>query len=148
MMELNVKLQKLRDNAVIPAYATPGSAAVDLCAAIDTDIEILPGCRTPIPTGLAMDPGCADAVALIYARSGLGCKHGITPANCVGVIDSDYRGEIVVCLQNHSDKPFTVHPGDRVAQMLFSPVLHASFTVCQDLSETERGAGGFGSTGI
>ncbi len=146
-MELQVKLQKLRPNAVIPAYATPGSAAVDLCAALEADVEIPPRERRAIPTGLAMDPGRDDVVALVYARSGLGCKHGIVPANCVGVVDSDYRGEILVCLQNNSDVPYTVRPGDRIAQLLFTPVCHASFTVEDSLSATERGQGGFGSTG-
>ncbi len=146
-MSLQVKLQKLRPNAHIPAYATPGSAAVDLYAAVDAPVTIAPHSRCPIPTGLAMDPGSANVVGLVYARSGLGCKFGIAPANCVGVIDSDYRGEITVCLQNNGTEPYTVQEGDRIAQLLFAPVLHAQFEVCDSLSETERGAGGFGSTG-
>lgn len=146
-MELNVQIRKLRENAVIPAYATPGAAAVDLYAAVDADTVIEPGARCPVPTGLAMDLGTPDAVALIYARSGLGCRLGIVPANCVGVIDSDYRGEIVVCLQNNGSEPYVVHPGDRVAQMVFAPVFRAAFAVTDSLSSTDRGAGGFGSTG-
>ncbi len=146
-MNIQVKLKKLRPNAVIPQYATPGSAAVDLCAAIECDTVLPPHSRTPIPTGLAMEPDSQGVVALIYARSGLGCKHGLVPANCVGVIDSDYRGEITVCLQNNADTPYTVHPGDRIAQLLFTPVYQADFTVADELGDTARGAGGFGSTG-
>ena len=146
-MCIDVKVKKLRDDAVIPKYATAGSAAADLCFAGDGPVTILPGEAAMIPTGIAISMGRDDAAAFIYARSGLASKHGIAPANCVGVIDSDYRGEIKVALRNHSDEPFTVSPGDRIAQMVISPVIAASFGTVDELDETERGAGGFGSTG-
>ena len=147
-MCIDVKVKKLRADAVIPKYATEGSAASDLCYAGDGPVEILPGTVAMIPTGLAISMGRRDVAAFIYARSGLASKRGIAPANCVGVIDSDYRGEIKVALRNHSDEPFTVSPGDRVAQMVISPVIAASFDTVEELDDTERGAGGFGSTGI
>lgn len=100
-----------------------------------------------IPTGLAIALPSADYVALVYARSGLGIKHGIAPANCVGVIDSDYRGEVVVALRSYAKEPYTVEPGERIAQLVITPVAQAEITVVNDLDNTDRGAGGFGSTG-
>lgn len=100
-----------------------------------------------IPTGIAIALPSADYVALVYARSGLGVKHGVAPANCVGVIDSDYRGEIGVGLVNLGSEPYTVQPGDRIAQLMVVPVVQPTVTVTEDLDETDRGAGGFGSTG-
>ena len=147
-MEIGIKIKKLRPDAKIPAYATDGSAASDLCYAGDDEMTIAPGMMALVPTGLAISPGRSDVAAFIYARSGLASKRGIAPANCVGVIDSDYRGEIKVALHNHSGEPFTVSPGDRIAQMVISPVIKASFEEVSDLDETERSSGGFGSTGI
>ena len=148
-MNLNVKTLLSR-GMDMPAYATDGSAAVDLRAAIDegTTVVIEPGERALIPTGIAISPETKDVVAIVAARSGLAIKKGICLANSIGVIDSDYRGEICVGLLNTSKVPFTVERGDRIAQMMFMPVLCADFIVSEMLDETERGAGGFGSTGV
>ena len=148
-MNIHVKI-KLSRGMDAPEYATEGSAAVDLRAALDEGEErvLLPGEKSLIPTGISIAPETADVVAIIAGRSGLGVKSGITLSNSIGVIDSDYRGEIQVGLINHGDQPFTVHRGDRIAQMMFVPVCHADFTVCDELDETERGAGGFGHTGV
>lgn len=148
-MNLNVKILLSR-GMDMPAYATDGSAAVDLRAAIDegTTVVIEPGERALIPTGIAISPETKDVVAIVAARSGLAIKKGICLANSIGVIDSDYRGEICVGLLNTSKVPFTVERGDRIAQMMFMPVLAANFIKAETLDETERGAGGFGSTGV
>lgn len=143
-----LKIKKLNENAVIPAMATPGSAGMDLRACIESDVIINPGERTLIPTGLAIALESNAYVAYIYARSGLAVKSGITLANCVGVIDSDYRGELKVGLVNISDKPFTVSNGERIAQLVISPVIVPEIAVVSELDETERAQGGFGSTGI
>ena len=133
-----------------PTYATDGSAAVDLRAAIDegTTVVIAPGERALIPTGLAIAPESRDVVAILAARSGLAIKKGIRLSNGIGVIDADYRGEISVGLHNTGAEPFEVNRGDRIAQMMFMPVLAADFIVSDTLDETARGAGGFGSTGV
>ena len=146
---MNVLIKKLREQAKIPAYATDGAAAMDLCACIEDtqEITLAPGERRIIPTGLAIALPDRNSVALLCARSGLAAKFGICLANGVGVIDSDYRGEIGVALLNTSDQPYTVRHGDRIAQMMFTPVLTPTLTVCDDLDDTARGAGGFGSTG-
>lgn len=148
-MNLKVKL-KLSRGMNAPEYATPGSAAVDLRAAIEENEEmtIEPGQKALIPTGISISPETQGVVAIVAGRSGLGIKSGVTLSNGIGVIDSDYRGEICVGLINHGDKPFPVHRGDRIAQMMFVPVCHADFEVCAELDETERGAGGFGHTGV
>lgn len=148
-MELNVKI-KLSRGMDAPAYATDGSAAMDLRAALDegAELTLLPGERALIPTGVAISPQTRDVVAVVAGRSGLGIKQGITLSNSIGVIDSDYRGEISVGLINHGNEPFTVHRGDRIAQMMFLPVCHANLLVCEELDETERGTGGFGHTGV
>ncbi len=147
-MSIPVKI-KLTRGARVPEYATAGSAAVDLRAALEGgSVTLAPGCRAKIPTGIAISPERADVVAVIAGRSGLGAKFGVTLSNGIGVIDSDYRGEISVTLTNHSDIPFTVNDGDRIAQMMFIPVMHADFEISEELDETERGAGGFGSTGV
>ena len=148
-MNLNVKI-KLTRGMNSPEYATEGSAAVDLRAALEENevVTIAPGARALIPTGLSISPETSDVVAVIAGRSGLGVKKGVTLANSIGVIDSDYRGEIQVCLINRGDEPFEVRRGDRIAQMMFLPVLHASFLPVDELDETERGAGGFGHTGV
>ena len=142
-----LKIKKLRDNAKIPFRATPGSAGMDLYACIDEAVTIEPQKIVVIPTGIAIGLESPDVVALIYARSGLGIKHGIAPANCVGVIDSDYRGEVCVGLVNQTDVPFTVQPDDRIAQMVIAPVELPVIEVVDELDATERGTGGFGSTG-
>lgn len=148
-MKLNVNL-KLSRGMSAPEYATPGSAAVDLRAALEEDevVTIAPGARALIPTGLSISPESSEYVAVIAARSGLGIKKGISLSNGIGVIDSDYRGEICVGLINHGSEPFEVRRGDRIAQMMFMPVATAAFTVVETLDETARGAGGFGSTGV
>ena len=143
-----LKIKKLNENAVIPAMATAGSAGRDLRACIDSDVIINPGERALIPTGLAIALESNAYVAYIYARSGLAVKSGITLANCVGVIDSDQRGELKVGLVNISDKPFTVSNGERIAQLVISPVIVPEIAVVSELDETERAQGGFGSTGI
>ena len=148
-MKLNVNL-KLSRGMSAPEYATPGSAAVDLRAALEEDevVTIAPGARALIPTGLSISPESSEYVAVIAARSGLGIKKGISLSNGIGVVDSDYRGEICVGLINHGEEPFEVRRGDRIAQMMFMPVATAAFTVVETLDETARGAGGFGSTGV
>ncbi|MCQ2428273.1 MAG: dUTP diphosphatase [Clostridia bacterium] len=153
-MRCNLKIKvlaKLTRGASLPKYATDGSAAVDLRAALEGGrITVMPGARAMVPTGLAISPdtGCGNVVAVIAARSGLACRHGICLANGIGVIDSDYRGEILVTLFNSSDVPFEIADGDRIAQMMFMPVMQAEFIAAETLDETERGAGGFGHTGI
>lgn len=144
---INVKVKILREGVTLPEYATPGSAALDLRSAADNDITIAPGERVSIPTGIAISPETSEVVAIIAARSGLSTKHGITLANGIGVIDSDYRGEISVSLRNTSDVPYTIAVGERMAQLMFMPVLQAKLVEAAALDETERGTGGFGSTG-
>ncbi len=146
---MNVKL-KLTRGMTAPEYATPGAAAVDLRAALEEGevLTIAPGARALVPTGLAISPESEGVVAIIAGRSGLGVKKGVSLSNGIGVIDSDYRGEICVGLINHGEEPFSVVRGDRIAQMFFLPVEHAAFLVTETLDETERGAGGFGHTGV
>ena len=146
-MNIPVKIKKVRENAIIPKYATSGSAACDLCYCGEEDLLIPAGKTVAVPTGIAISFGRCDVVALLYARSGIAIKMGIAPANCVGVIDSDYRGEILAGLHNHSDNDYVVTPGDRVAQLMFAPVYTAEFEETESLDETERNDGGFGSTG-
>lgn len=149
-MDLKIKAvsPKIGTDIPLPFYATPGSAAMDLHACMDEAVTIPAGGRRTIPTGLAIALPSADYVALVYARSGLGIKHGVAPANCVGVIDSDYRGEILVGLQNSGESEFTVRPGDRIAQLMIAPVVRANLQMVDELDETVRGSGGFGSTGM
>ncbi|MBE6605689.1 MAG: dUTP diphosphatase [Ruminococcaceae bacterium] len=147
-MKTEVKIKKMRESAIIPEYATSGSAALDLRCAADESIVIPARSRAAIPTGIAVAPEDSSVVSIVCARSGLATKHGIALANGIGVIDSDYRGEIIVSLINNSDVDFTVEPGDRVAQLMFMPVLTANLIECVELDKTERGAGGFGSTGV
>ena len=148
-MKTDVKILLSR-GMTMPAYATAGSAAVDMRAAIDegTTVTIEPGERAMIPTGMAIALENANVVAVLAARSGLAVKSGINLANGIGVIDSDYRGEICVGLYNSSNVPFTVNRGDRIAQLLFMPVYVANLIEAESLDETARGAGGFGSTGV
>lgn len=144
-MELKIKL--LSPKAVMPKYATPGSAAMDLSACIDEAVTLAPGQRALIPTGIAISLPSPQYVALVFVRSSMGIKYGIGLSNGVGVIDSDYRGEIHVGLTNLSDAPYTVQPGDRVAQLAIMPVAQVQPVQVEELDETDRGAGGFGSTG-
>ena len=148
-MELKIKAlsPKIGTEIPLPSYATPGSAGMDLRSCIDAPVTIPAGERGLSPTGLAIALPGPEWVALVYARSGLAIKHGLAPANCVGVIDSDYRGEIVVGLLNSSKEDYTVEPGERVAQLVIMPVAQAEIVVTDTLDETQRGAGGFGSTG-
>jgi dUTP pyrophosphatase len=144
MAPIPVKI--LREGAILPAYGSAEAAGADLYACLEAPVTIEPGKTAFIPTGIAMavPVGCAG---LIYARSGLACKRGLAPANKVGVIDSDYRGEILVALHNHGAEAQTVEHGERVAQMVITPVLTPAYEAADSLSETERNAGGFGSTG-
>ena len=148
-MKLNIKALSPKIGHEIPApfYASAGAAAMDLHACIDEAVTIPPGGRAVIPTGIAIALPSADYVALIFARSGLGIKHGVAPANCVGVIDSDYRGEVLVGLQNSGGADYTIQPGDRIAQLMITPVVQAQIQMVDELDDTARGAGGFGSTG-
>lgn len=146
-MDYKVKVKKLRKNAVIPKRATSGSAGADLYACIDEPVEIAPGSLVMIPTGIAIELEDNSCAAFIFARSGLGVKHGITLSNGVGVVDSDYRGEVCVGLCNVSGESYTIQAGERIAQLVVMPINTAEFTEVGELSGTERGAGGFGSTG-
>ena len=143
-MKLNVK--KLRPDAVMPTYGSDSAAGADLYALCDTDTEIAPDETVFIHTGIAMEIP-EGYVGLVYARSGMACKNDLAPANKVGVVDSDYRGEIMVALHNHGNKMRTVENGDRIAQIVIAPYLRCEFFECDDLNETVRGEGGFGSTG-
>ena len=145
-MKINVKIKLLREGVTIPEYATDGSAALDLRNAGE-DVTIEPGARALIPTGIAIAPETSGVVAIVAARSGLSIKHGLTLTNGIGVIDSDYRGEICVSLNNISDTAYTVAAGERMAQLMFMPVIKANLIAADALDETERGEGGFGSTG-
>ncbi len=142
-----LKIKKLNDKAVVPKQATKGSAGMDLSACLDDDVVIKPGEIKMIPTGLSAAPDTDECALLIYARSGLACKHGIAPANCVGVVDSDYRGEIKVALINHGKEDFVVTNEMRIAQFVMTPVILPQICEVEELDETERNAGGFGSTG-
>ena len=146
-MKTQVKVKRLNDNAVLPKRATEGSAGADLYACINEPLTIAPGELVKIPTGIAIELESNDLAAFLFARSGLGVKHGITLSNSVGVVDSDYRGEICVGLCNVSSEPYTIQPNERVAQMVIIPVACADFVEAEELSDTVRGEGGFGSTG-
>ena len=144
---LTLKMKKVRPGAIIPKRATSGSAGLDLCACTENEVVLKAGERTVIPTGIAIAIENNETAAFVYARSGLGIKHGISLSNGVGVIDSDYRGEIGVGLVNLGNGPYTVHPGDRIAQLMVTPVVRPVVVQAEELDETARGAGGFGSTG-
>ena len=141
-----IRVKKLQPNAILPTYGTEEAAGADLYACLDAPVTIEPGKTGWIGTGIAMEvpKGCAG---LIYARSGMACKKGLAPANKVGVIDSDYRGPITVVLYNHGSEPVTVTHGERIAQMVITPVITPAYVQTDDLSDTDRGQGGFGSTG-
>lgn len=142
-----LKIRKVSENAVIPKRATGGSAGLDLCACIDKPITLNGGETALIPTGLAIELPSAQYGAFVFARSGLAIKHGIGLLNAVGVIDSDYRGEIKVGVINQISEAYTIEPGERVAQMVVMPVSMMPVEEVETLGETDRGAGGFGSTG-
>ena len=143
---MKVKIKKLNENAIIPTYGTEYSAGADLYALLDSTVEIAPHETTFIHTGISVEIP-EGYCGLIFARSSMGAKRGLAPANKVGVIDADYRGEIMVALHNHSEKTATVEPGERVAQLAIVPFLKAEFEEADELSDTVRGVGGFGSTG-
>ena len=141
-----IKVKKLRAGAQLPTYGTEFSAGADLYACLESDVTIAPGETKKIPTGIAMELPVGTA-GLIYARSSLGTKKGLAPANKVGVVDSDYRGEFMIFLHNHGSESQTIAHGDRVAQLVITPVFTPGFEEAEELSDTVRGAGGFGSTG-
>ncbi len=143
---MQVKIQYLDNTVPKPEYATTGSAGMDLSASLQEPVTVPAGGRALIPTGVAM--GIPEGFGgFVFPRSGLSYKKGISMCNCVGVIDSDYTGEIKVAIHNISKEDYTIHPGDRIAQLVFLPVAQAELVVCDALDETERGSGGFGSTG-
>ena len=143
---MNIKVKKLTPNATVPTMGSKFAAGADLYSAEDADVVIEPSETKFIATGLAMEIP-EGYVGLVYARSGLACKRGLAPANKVGVVDSDYRGEIKVALHNHGKEAQTVEKGERIAQMVIAPYLSVNYEEADALSETERGEGGFGSTG-
>jgi dUTP pyrophosphatase len=141
-----IRVKKLHPNAVLPTYGSADAAGADLYACLEEAVTIQPGEIFWVPTGIALEvpKGCAG---LVYARSSMGAKRGLAPANKVGVVDSDYRGEIKVVLLNHSKEAQTLQPGERVAQFVITPVLQPAYEEVEELTDTGRGAGGFGSTG-
>ncbi|MBQ3492303.1 MAG: dUTP diphosphatase [Oscillospiraceae bacterium] len=141
-----ISVKKLRENAILPTYGSVEAAGADLYACLDAPVCIAPGASAFIPTGLSMEIPKGYA-GLIYARSGLACKRGLAPANKVGVIDSDYRGEFIVVLHNHGSVSQEIVHGERIAQLVITPVLTPAFNEVSELSDTQRAAGGFGSTG-
>lgn len=146
-LELKILDARIGSEFPVPEYATPGSAGMDLRACLDAPLTLSPGQTELIPTGIAIhiaDPGLA---ATILPRSGLGHKHGIVLGNLVGLIDSDYQGQIFVSCWNRGDQVFVIEPGERIAQLVILPVVQASFKIVESFEESERGAGGFGHTG-
>lgn len=140
--------KKLSEKAVVPSRATKGSAGMDVCACLDEPVTLQSGEIKMIPTGLTAQTDCDDVAMLIYPRSGLSTRHGVSLANCVGVVDSDYRGEWFIPLINHGKEPFTVEHGMRIAQLIPTRILIPEVEVSDALSETDRGEGGFGSSGL
>lgn len=145
-MTYDVRVKKLKDNAAVPTYGSEFAAGADLYAAVETAVTIGSGETKMIPTGIALEIPAGFA-GLIYARSGLACKRNLAPANKVGVVDSDYRGEVMVALHNHGKDAQTVEAGERIAQMVIAPYVTANFILSDELDDTVRGEGGFGSTG-
>lgn len=141
-----IRVKKVKAKAIMPTYGSKEAAGADLYACIDEPVTIQPGESVFVPTGLAMELPKGYA-GLIYARSGLACKRGLAPANKVGVVDSDYRGEFMIVLHNHGSEPQTIEHGERIAQLVITPVFTPGFIEMDELSDTERSAGGFGSTG-
>ena len=145
-MQYDVRIKKLRENAVVPTYGSEFAAGADLYAAIEDAVTIAPAETKLIPTGIAMEIPVGYA-GFIYARSGLASKKGLAPANKVGVVDADYRGEVMIALHNHGTAEQTIEMGERIAQMVIAPFITANFIESETLEDTVRGAGGFGSTG-
>ncbi|KAA0075581.1 dUTP diphosphatase [Trinickia soli] len=146
-MNLDLKILDARMRDYLPAYATPGSAGLDLRACIDAPMTLEPGQTVLVPTGLAIHVGDPGYAALILPRSGLGHKHGIVLGNLVGLIDSDYQGELMISTWNRGETTFALNPMERLAQLLIVPVVQAKFNIVDEFAPSERGAGGFGSTG-
>lgn len=144
---IDVKILDPRLHEQLPNYATAGAAGIDLRACIDAPMELTPGQTLLIPTGMAIYIGTPNLAAMILPRSGLGHKHGVVLGNLVGLIDSDYQGQLFVSMWNRGDTSFTINPLERIAQMVMVPVVQVQFNVVEDFSASERGAGGFGSTG-
>lgn len=144
--KIPVNVKKLREQATMPTYGSANAAGADLYACVDESIVVEPGQTVMVPTGLAMELPEGYA-GLIYARSGLASKKGLAPANKVGVVDSDYRGEIMVALHNHSMVSASIEPNERIAQLVITPYIVGAFKEAENLDDTERGTGGFGSTG-
>lgn len=148
-MQTEVELKILRPEMAdkLPAYATPGSAGLDLRACLDEAVTLAPGATFLVPTGLAVYLANPDYAAVLLPRSGLGHKHGIVLGNLVGLIDSDYQGELKVSVWNRGGEPFTIEPFERIAQMVIVPVVQAAFKIVDEFAASQRGEGGFGSTG-
>lgn len=144
---MRIKVKRLREGARLPLLATEGAAACDLYALLDEPLTLAPGQRYAIPTGIAIALPNADVVAIVCARSGLALKRGVALANGIGVIDSDYRGELFVAAVNNDSQPQIIENGDRIGQLMILPVIRAEYEECDELDDTARGAGGFGSTG-
>ena len=149
MQKIEVKIldQRIGAEFPLPRYATHGSAGLDMVACLDEHLHIAPGETHLIPSGIAIHIGDAGVAAVLLPRSGLGHKHGIVLGNLVGLIDSDYQGQIFISVWNRGREPFTIEPGDRIAQMVFVPVVQAEFSIVQKFEESRRGAGGFGHSG-
>jgi dUTP pyrophosphatase len=145
-MKTTLRIKKLRPDAAVPTYGSPFSAGADLYACLDGPVTAEPGETIVIPTGLSFEIP-ENHAGLVFARSGLATKRGLAPANKVGVIDSDYRGEVLVSILNHSPETRTIAPGERIAQLVITPVVTCDFVEAETLSDTVRGGGGFGSTG-
>jgi deoxyuridine 5'-triphosphate nucleotidohydrolase len=146
-IQLKILDPRLGNEFPLPHYATAGAAGMDMRACVDMPLEIAPGETHLIPTGLAIHIEEAGLAAMLLPRSGLGHKHGIVLGNLVGLIDSDYQGQVFVSCWNRGDTPFTVEPGERIAQMVIVPVVHADFVIVDEFVDSDRGAGGFGHTG-
>ncbi len=146
-VELKILDQRIGKEFPLPRYATGGSAGMDLYACLDEHLHVEPGQTHLVPTGIAIHIGDANLAAVLLPRSGLGHKHGIVLGNLVGLIDSDYQGQIFVSVWNRGQAPFTIEPGDRICQMMFVPVVQADFEIVDDFEASHRGAGGFGHTG-
>jgi dUTP pyrophosphatase len=146
-VELKILDKRLGQEFPLPRYATDGAAGLDLIACLDEHLHVAPGDTHLVPTGMAIHMDDPELAAVLLPRSGLGHKHGIVLGNLVGLIDSDYQGQVFVSVWNRGREPFTIEPGDRIAQMVFVPVVHASFEIVDEFEASRRGAGGFGHTG-
>ncbi|WP_061771082.1 dUTP diphosphatase [Serratia symbiotica] len=149
MKKIDVKIldPRIGQDFPLPTYATPGSAGLDLRACLDGAVELMPGEATLLPTGLAIHIADANLAAVILPRSGLGHKHGVVLGNLVGLIDSDYQGQLMISVWNRGQAPFIIEPGERIAQMVFVPVVQAEFNLVEEFDGSERGTGGFGHSG-